>query len=98
MPYPINLKELKKDEEYWNRLLESTFFVPKKGPDFEVKCGRVRLSGKDNVKNVINLVYEFIPQILVQSVKNSTVKKVCLKVNGSKDLPLYENDFVVELN
>lgn len=97
LPYAVDYKQIKTDPEYLEGLLNSTYFVPKKGPIFQIACGRITMSNKDIVKNTINLVYEFIPQILVQSLKNSTVKKICLCIKGSKDLPLYENDFVVEM-
>lgn len=98
LPYPIDFAELKANPKYFSSLLDYTYFIPKKGPIFEVKCGRIRMDNKANVKNIINLVYEIVPQILAQSIKNSTVKKISLNVEKSKDLPIYENDFVVELN
>lgn len=98
LPFAVDLNQLKSNEEYFSNLISCTYFVPRKGPEFEVRCGRIRLGNKENVKNIINLIYEFVPQVLAQSEKNSTVKKISLNINGSKDLPLYENDFVVEMN
>jgi hypothetical protein len=46
------------------------------------------------VKNIINLIYDIIPQILVESPKNSTIKKISLLCDKSKLLEIYRNDYV----
>lgn len=76
-------------------LITNVIFVRNGGPVYEVKACRVRMGTKECVKNVINLVYDLIPQILVESPKNSTIMKISLLCDKSKCLEIYRNDFVV---
>lgn len=54
------------------------------------------MSNKDAVKNIINLVYESIPHILVDSEKNTQVLHISLRCGDSKQLEIYKNDHVVK--
>lgn len=75
-------------------LVKNIIFVRNGGPDYEVEACRVRMGTAECVKNVINLIYDVIPQILVESPKNSTIKKISLLCDKSKCLEIYKNDFV----
>jgi hypothetical protein len=75
-------------------IVKNVIFVRNGGPVYQIEACRVRMSNKDCVKNVINLVYDLIPQILVESPKNSTIKKISLLCDKSKCLEIYRNDFV----
>ena len=97
MPYPVELGSVlgqESREEALMQILGSVYFLRRKGPVYRLAVARIDMSDKECVKNVINLVYEFIPQILVESPKNTTIMKINLKTSGSKSLPIYENDFV----
>ena len=75
-------------------LVKNVIFVRNGGPVYQVAACRVRMSNKDCVKNIMNLVYDLIPQILVESPKNSTIMKISLLCDKSKCLEIYRNDYV----
>jgi hypothetical protein len=54
------------------------------------------MTNKDAVKNVINLIYDVVPHILVDSEKNTQVMHIGLRCGDSKLLEIYKNDHVVK--
>lgn len=97
MPVPVRLKEMTKKksrEDYIQNLKNKVYFVRGKGPVYVSPAARLSLGVKKCVKNLMNFVYELVPQILVQSPKNSTVMKVCVMTEDSKALPIFVNDFI----
>ena len=98
IPYPVPVWEIsrkrKDGEEIFKKLISSVYFLRGNGPFFEIEGCRVRMSDKMCVKNIINLVYDFIPQILLESPKDTSIAKVSLYLGKSKELEIFRNDFI----
>jgi hypothetical protein len=82
-------------ESFRNNLPElraNVYLTKTEGPIFFVNGARLGMSNKECVKNIMNLVYESIPHLLIDSSKNTQVKHIGLTVGGSKNLPIYSNE------
>jgi hypothetical protein len=75
-------------------LLQNVYFSKTQGPVFSIEAARLSMSNKEAVKNVMNLVYEVVPHILVDAEKNTQVKHIGLRNGESKLLEIYKNDHV----
>ena len=98
IPYPVDLKTIKQgnlDEEL-DKYYKSVPFMSREGPVFDIPACRVSQGDKESVKNIMNVIFNFIPIVLKESQKNSTVKKINLIANKSKALCLFRNEFVPE--
>lgn len=61
-----------------------------------VPAARLSMSNKDAVKNIMNLIYEVIPHILIDSEKNTQVMHISIRCGDSKLLDIYNNDHIVK--
>lgn len=93
LPYPIKLKKVNNGElsKKLEEVLSSVCLVKMIGPSHAFKVGRCSISVKDNVKNIINGVYDVIPHLLLDSAKGTNVRSIKLRTNNSIQIPLYEN-------
>lgn len=77
-------------------LLQNVYFSKTQGPVFSIDSARLSMDNKQVVKNIMNLVYEVIPHILVDAEKNTQVKHIGLRCGQSKLLEVYKNDHIVK--
>jgi len=100
LPYPIDKKRILKHDSI-DALLQDLYqgivFLRGEGPIYYIPAARISMDDKSAVKNIMNAIYDFVPQVLVESQKNTTVKLVNVFVKGSKMLNLFSNDFIPDV-
>jgi len=77
--------------ENYSHLQQSVYLCKSQGPVFCIDAARVRMSNKEAVKNIMNLVYKAVPHLLVDSEKNTQVLHIGLRLADSKILEVYKN-------
>lgn len=96
MPYPVNIPKQVEDWEGLTSTLSSVILVKTKGPMHSIKLGRCEdISVKDNVKNIINGIYEVMPHLLLDSDKGTNVREIKQRTKDSISINIFKNDLSV---
>jgi len=93
LPYPVSLRKSNEDlSKELEKVLSSVVLVKMVGPMHTYRVGRCSISVKQNVKNIMNGVYDIIPHLLLDSEKGTNVRDIKLRTNNSIQIPLYKNE------